>query len=115
MGEVVPAHFIEHLLWLQDEVHQIKDLEPMRHHLNFPVFFQLCVVTEVPHKLIWLAIDYDFFQIINVKIYPVFLQIVNKFGFAGWRSYLLLVYYLHQIRVKFISQAYMNDHEALNP
>ena len=49
VGGVVPAHLVEHLLRLQNEIHQIHDLEPMRHHLYFCAVFQF---TEMTHEVV---------------------------------------------------------------
>ena len=49
---VIATHFVEHLLRLQDEIHQVDNLESMRNHLYFSILPHFCLLTVVSNGLI---------------------------------------------------------------
>lgn len=67
VGDVVSAHFVEHLLGLQDEIHQVDDPEPMGHHLNLIAAPHLHVKAEPPHVIVRLTVHADLLQVQKIE------------------------------------------------
>ena len=84
---------------------------------NCDLFMGLAVlwVTKFADKVIRVAVGADFFQVHQVKIYCVVLEVAAELVFAAWICDLIVFNYIDEFLIKGIPQAGMHHYKAFDP
>lgn len=88
---MVPTHFVEHLLRLENVVGQIQYFESMSHYFDIFLMIQLISIGELGFYLFFCVLFYvqigilvnaHFFQIYQIEIYNIFTGVALHAAFS---------------------------------